>query len=93
MTLRATRRDEISPQTEQRLFSKITLKMCGRPLTSHQVIVDLIANTHEQQTCPYQAPNLQNQVRPRTLSCVFGDYVIFSTPFPSRAATSRCVRL
>jgi len=30
---------------EHRLFSQITLNWRGRPLTSHQVIVDLIANT------------------------------------------------
>ena len=30
---------------EHRLFSQITLNWQGRPLTSHQVIVDLIANT------------------------------------------------
>jgi len=30
---------------EHRLFSQITLNVRGRPLTSHQVIVDLIANT------------------------------------------------
>jgi hypothetical protein len=30
---------------EHRLFSQITLNWPGRPLTSHQVIVDLIANT------------------------------------------------
>jgi hypothetical protein len=29
---------------EHRLFSQITLNWRGRPLTSHQVIVDLIAN-------------------------------------------------
>ena len=32
-------------QIEHRLFSQITLNWPGRPLTSHQVIVDLIANT------------------------------------------------
>ena len=32
-------------QIEHRLFSQITLNWRGRPLTSHQVIVDLIANT------------------------------------------------
>ena len=37
--------ERISPQIEQRLFSQITLNWRGRPLTSHQVIVDLIANT------------------------------------------------
>ena len=30
---------------EHRLFSQITMNWRGRPLTSHQVIVDLIANT------------------------------------------------
>ena len=30
---------------EHRLFSQITLNWRGRPLTSHQVIVDMIANT------------------------------------------------
>jgi hypothetical protein len=30
---------------EHRLFSQITLNWRGRPLTSHQVIVDLIGNT------------------------------------------------
>jgi len=30
---------------EHRLFSQITLNWRGRPLTSHQVIIDLIANT------------------------------------------------
>jgi len=30
---------------EHRLFSQITLNWRGRPLTSHQIIVDLIANT------------------------------------------------
>jgi hypothetical protein len=30
---------------EHRLFSQITLNWRGRPLTSHQVIVDLITNT------------------------------------------------
>ena len=32
-------------QIEHRLFSQITLNWRGRPLTSHQVIVDLISNT------------------------------------------------
>ena len=32
-------------QDEHRLFSQITMNWRGRPLTSHQVIVDLIANT------------------------------------------------
>jgi len=35
----------ISPQIEHRLFSQITMNWRGRPLTSHQVIVDMIANT------------------------------------------------
>jgi hypothetical protein len=30
---------------EHRLFSQITLNWRGRPLTSHQVIIDLISNT------------------------------------------------
>ena len=30
---------------EHRLFSQITLNWCGRPLTSHQIIVDLISAT------------------------------------------------
>ena len=35
----------ISPQIEHRLFSHITLNWRGRPLTSHEVVVNLIAAT------------------------------------------------
>jgi hypothetical protein len=35
----------ISPQTEHRLFSHISSNWRGRPLTSHEVIVELIAAT------------------------------------------------
>jgi Rhodopirellula transposase DDE domain len=35
----------ISPQIEHRLFSHITLNWRGRPLTSHQVVVNTIAAT------------------------------------------------
>ena len=35
----------ISPQIEHRLFSQITMNWRGRPLKSHQIIVDLISAT------------------------------------------------
>jgi Rhodopirellula transposase DDE domain len=42
----AARRDFGQPnKIEHRLFSQITLNWRGRPLTSHQIIVDLIGAT------------------------------------------------
>ncbi len=38
-------RGRISPQTEHRLFSHISTNWRGRPLVSHQVIVELIGAT------------------------------------------------
>jgi len=35
----------ISPQIEHRLFSHISMNWPGRPLTSHEVIVELIGST------------------------------------------------
>ncbi len=40
-----SRRTPRSDKIEHRLFSQITLNWRGRPLTTHQVIVDLIATT------------------------------------------------
>jgi hypothetical protein len=37
--------DRISPQLEHRLFSAISVNWRGRPLVSHEVIVQLIAAT------------------------------------------------
>jgi len=38
-------RGRISPQIEHRLFSHVTLNWRGRPLSSHEVIVELIGAT------------------------------------------------
>jgi hypothetical protein len=38
-------KSRISPQIEHRLFSHISMNWRGRPLTSHEVIVELIAAT------------------------------------------------
>ena len=37
--------ERISPQIEHRLFSQISMNWRGQPLTSHEVIVNLIAGT------------------------------------------------
>jgi hypothetical protein len=42
---RRIRRGRISPQIEHRLFSYISMNWRGRPLVSHEVIVELIAAT------------------------------------------------